>query len=207
NSTAFAPFVPLEIKGDILSPSYPKKEALTASDAKVQQKAKDDRELYKTIFRGVLDGFIQWGRDNKCASAETENGLALLRNQFFMEDYAGKQPPFYFEAVLQNLQKVLLALCNEQNSREKRIDIYRDLCIQIAVCGPGMYTKLEEYYFLLCKETSLTYWLAEYRTNIIKEYAARYNKDHKISGGMSVHSVNFFSTAAMEENWNPIFTA
>ncbi len=202
-SAAFEPA--LEIKEDKGSPYGA---GIACIEKYPKNGSNEERKPFEDQFNQLLDQYKIWGRKHGIYTFEIEQFILLLQQNFFPPShYANKQEPIYFETIKKNLEKIMLLLQNDQISLEKRITAYHDLCNDFGNCAPGLHLHIEHARFFLSSNISLNYWLADFRTNIIKDYAIKYNTKHNITEIYSVHTVKLLTDDADVQNWNPAFSA
>ena len=216
-ANAFSP--PLEIKSSLFRSVYKKNEKLI-STYKISKPSKPERlliflhfkkkpeyKLFRKQFYKLMDLYLQWGKENKCQNEDIMNGIQYLKKNLFLPEYSGMQSSQYYESIKDNLEKSLAALKNESIPLKMRIDVFTHLCTHFAVCGPGIFTHVEDSYNRLNANQSLEKWLAELRTNIIRVYSDRHNVEKKISPGNSIHSFSTFAAYAANQGWHPLVSA
>lgn len=167
---------------------------------------KSSKKPFQNQFKCLANKLKEWGDKYNINTEEMNIQSGLMQDQFFMPGYSDKQPPIFFETIKKNLESILLTLQDDTISLNKRINAYNSLCRHLGVCAPGLYTHIENIYFYLSSNISLSYWLTDFRTNLIRIYADRYNQAHHISASNSIHTLNAFTTYAKNQNWNPAFS-
>ncbi len=196
---AFA--VALEIKEEQGSP-YDGKAECIANYPKGGTPA--EKKPFQDQFYQLIEKFAVWGEDNGLYTDLIDDNFILFKDNIFHPQWAeNSQNAAYFEKIKSSLEKIYLLLNNEQVSPTKKISVYNDLCDMFSVCSPGLDIHIENAYFSLSSNTSLNYWLAEKRNNIIRCHADEYNEQHHISEICSVHTLKPLAHDAAEQNWNP----
>ncbi len=164
-----------------------------------------EKKPFQDQFNQLLDKYQDWGIKHDMYILNIDEQLRFLQNQLF-SSYSDTQEPKYFENIKKNLEKIILLLNNDQISEDKRKIAYHDLCSHLGACAPGLYLHIENAYFSLSSNISLHYWLAKFRTDIIKDYAVKYNAQHDISTAYSIHTIKVFAEDAKDQGWNPAFS-
>ncbi len=196
---AFA--VALEIKEEQGSPYDGKAECIAKYPKDGTAEAK---KPFQDQFYQLIEKFRDWGKKHALYTYRIENHLFRLEEQFFTS-YSDVQEPNFFETIKKNLEKIILALQNDQIPLASRKTIYTNLCNNLGKCVTGIGIHIQDAIFnvdSLLSNISLNHWLAEWRTNTIKYYSEKCNTKHNIPDTYSAHVLKIFADEASNQGWN-----
>lgn len=178
-------------------PFYPKFE----SDKKIEC-----MRFEKQMFE-IVDKIIEWAKENKVnIDTERNESILLFKDQIFSFEYSGNQSASYFEVIKKNLESIWLQLNNSTLAIDFRRMQCEDLIDAFGVCNGGIYTHIETIYYSLNQNTSLNRFIADRRTEIVKEYSIKKIVKRQVSQQDSIHIHNAFFKYCENEGWNPVLS-
>lgn len=172
----------------------------------VKDKQANNKRFQEQAFH-VVDKITEWGKKNGVfINQDREESLLFFKTQVFTPDYAGKQSNAYFETIKKNLESIWFELNNTSISIDLRKMACGDIIDSLGVCNGGLYTQSETVFFSLKLDNSPARILADTRTAIIKEFAAKLIHKRHVEIGYMMHIDNALFKYAKEEGWNPLIS-
>lgn len=112
------------------------------------------------------------------------------------------QEPIVFSQLKSSLEMICVYCINHPGvARTKQL--LNDLHTDLGNCGPGLFMHLQQAVWELFQPAvGLHYWLANFRTLIVRQYANQYVVDNRISSAYEVHPYVAFLDYAEIQGWH-----
>lgn len=168
----------------------------------------DNNIAFKNQFIILLQKIEQLGVDCKIQrdvgeELSFQQALNFFKENIFNDNFAGNQSSLYFETMKQKLESIYTLLIDPSIPEIKKVKSLKFLANNLAVCGPGGFSHLDETLNELNPVNSIPGWLMEFRTQILKSLAAKYSISHKIYEGNEKHVGISFERLAESLGLNP----
>lgn len=112
------------------------------------------------------------------------------------------QEPIVFSQLKSSLEMICVYCINHPGAARTK-QLINDLCTDLGNCGPGLFMHLQQAVRELFQPAAgLHYWLANFRTLIVRQYANQYVADNRISSAYEVHPYVAFLDYAEIQGWH-----
>jgi len=112
------------------------------------------------------------------------------------------QNPIVFSQLKSSLEAICVYCLRHPNSARTQ-NVLTDLSNNVGYCGPALFSYLQQAAQELYQPTcGLYYWLAHFRTLIVRQYANQYVIDESVSGLYQVHPYIAFLDYAEIQRWH-----
>jgi len=167
-----------------------------------------ENKAFQEQFKHLLEKVCAWGVDYDCITSDGIDGITKIKQDIFLPAFSSMQTELYFETIKKNLECILLALQNTTIPFKKRKEVYQELCVELAMCGPGIYRHIEAAYLALQPaQECVERWLSDLRNAIIKIFSDNHILKRGVAPGDQVHALNGFLSYAQDQKWSPTCTA